>query len=362
MESYYKIQPEHPLYLRASKREAASWGREQVRTLRKKRPRDHPIIKAYLAQLISNDDKETDWVEWFLKNADNYDSALSLGCGSGHFEEELIKAGIFKKIEMVDISEDALNSFKEKAKDLNSKTVITTNQADLNFIELYENKYDCILAHTSLHHIINLEHLLEQVRKALVPKGIFLVHDFIGPSEWQWSYNTLQEINRALDLSRGRYPQLKIHQVKRPDINKVKAFSPFESIRSDEILELLRTGFEPQLEILTDRLLHVILNFGAEMENWKDKDLQKWLSEMVEWEDSLKNGCELPPYTLWGVYYPKPEPIPETTRWSEAELNEKIKISKFSLKAAMADFIDRLPWRDSLVTKWMRMKRKHGWY
>lgn len=46
--------------------------------------------------------------------------------------------------------------------------------ADLNSVTLPENEYDAVVVWDSLHHVANLEGLLEQVRTALKPGGAFI--------------------------------------------------------------------------------------------------------------------------------------------------------------------------------------------
>ncbi|MFC2170675.1 class I SAM-dependent methyltransferase [Calditrichota bacterium] len=362
MSSRFVIDPHHPIYLRAAAREAQTWGRPSVQVSRSRRPRDHPLVSRYLAKLVSGTESYEHWLDWFLDHAAPFNTALSLGAGSGIIEERLLRAGVFKSLEVVDLSGTAVESFQARLKGTGIDTVVTSRIADLNFISLPAKRYDFILAHTCLHHILNLEHLLEEVRKALLPDGLFLIYDFIGPSGWQWSYDTLAEVNKALDLSRARHPELIIHKVARPDQKKVKAFSPFESVRSDEILNLIRTGFEPRVEVLTDRLLYTILHYGVEMDDWENPILNKWLQEMIDWEDSLKNGGELAPYTLWGAYYPTQRRLHFPERLTEEEIQNLIGVKRFNPRGMALNILDKLPFREKVILSWMRYKRKHRKY
>jgi len=69
---------------------------------------------------------------------------------------------------------------------------------DLNFIKLPENEYDIVYCHGVLHHIINLEYLLEQLYKTLKPHGVLVVYEFVGESKWQWSEKRLQVIRKKI--------------------------------------------------------------------------------------------------------------------------------------------------------------------
>ncbi len=363
MDSKFCINPDHPRYVKALKREASSWGLSIVEGLRKRRPRDHPIPKKYLARLIANDDTTTDWIRWFAENAGPFESALSLGSGSGQLEGALLKAGTLKRLEVIDISGDAVESFQTRANKDGYGHLISSRIGDLNFIEFPEKAYDLVIAHTSLHHVINLEHLLEQVRRSLkTENGFFLVHDYIGPNVWQWSWDTVEEVNKALELSRGRHPSLPIQDIKRPDPKRVVQFSPFESVRSEEILELLHAGFEPDLEIVTDRLLFIILQYGIQMPDWNNPELVKFLNEMIEWEDTLKEGSELAPYTVWGMYKPGKTPIPQGERWTEDEIKRRIGIRWWNPRGWVLRLFDKSNLGHRLAHAWLKFKRRKKLY
>ena len=165
MNPYFLISPEDRLYKRAAYREAASWGRESAAELRKHRPRNHPLVRGYFSRLITEDEDETDWIWWFVRNSKPYEHALSLGSGIGLLEERMLRGGVFKNLDVVDFSAQAVRVFQERLSKRGVETPVNARIGDLNFIELPPGTYDFILAATSLHHVINLEHLLEQVRR-----------------------------------------------------------------------------------------------------------------------------------------------------------------------------------------------------
>ncbi|MBZ0264747.1 class I SAM-dependent methyltransferase [bacterium] len=362
MSEKYVIPYGHKIYKKAAQREARAWGRSITVDRRVKRPRNHPLVVEYLSRKISGDENENDWLWWFTRDMETIDNALSLGSGIGMVEERLIRSGKIKKLDIVDLSSGAVEKFRGRLKEQGLEIPVSAQIGDLNFIELPENSYDFILANTILHHIINLEHLLEQVRRALKPGGKFLVFDFIGVNVWQWEPVTLEEVELALNLSRKRFPGLTFFPVKKPDPQKVRNFSPFESVRSAEIVEIIHQGFTPVHEVFTDRLLHVILNYGIEFGEWDNEELQKWISEMTLWEDKLSNGSEIPPNTLWGLYQTAPTEIKSPTMWDDKEIRERIAVNLIDPRGLVLDLIDKLPFRGPLVRLWMRLKRTFGWY
>lgn len=356
------IRPDDRFYKRATRREASTWGRNISLEQRARKPRNHPIVQQFYSRIISGEEDETDWIWWFTRSNRKFDHALSLGSGFGVTEERMLRAGLFSRLDVVDLSRDAINHFQHRIRSQGIDADIRPKVGDLNFIHLPEKRYDFVLAHTSLHHIINLEHLLEQVRRSLRPGGIFLVYDFIGASGWQWSPLTLKEVNLAVDLSIPRYPKLTFHHVKKPDRKRVIQHSPFESVRSAEIVELLHAGFKPLREVFTDRLLHVLLHYGVELNPWDDPVLNSWLKEMTEWEEGLHSGSEVPPCTLWAIYQAGDKPIPKPEPWSKKEIIERIGVKFWNPRGIALSLLDSVPCHDRIIQYWMRLKRRRQWY
>ena len=206
------------LYHRALKREMNVWRSNNVEA-------DLDSVQ-FLTTNISYSGKNItlsrnrDWIE-FISSLGSFEKGLILGGGNAKFETYLLKKGTVKTFENLDIV------FKK------NETERGANQfADLNFVTLEENTYDIIIAKSILHHIINLEHLLTQVNKALKKDGIFVMLEYIGESKQQWSNNKIRFINGLLknfdlEISKGVYD------------NTV----PFESIRSEEIPGIINQIF-----------------------------------------------------------------------------------------------------------------------
>jgi SAM-dependent methyltransferase len=118
---------------------------------------------------------------------------LDLGCGAGWLSLELARRGAH--VTGVDISPTNLAIARYMA-ETNSRNFpylyqgflglpckleefgsVEYQYADLNHVELPAAEYDAIVVWDSLHHVANLDRLLEQVRGALKPGGVFLGMD-----------------------------------------------------------------------------------------------------------------------------------------------------------------------------------------
>ncbi|MBW7957113.1 MAG: class I SAM-dependent methyltransferase [Deltaproteobacteria bacterium] len=104
---------------------------------------------------------------------------LSLGCGHGGHELGLarrLRTGYH--ITALDLNENILKTARETA--AREKLNIKFECADLNYISLPEGGFDFVFSQASLHHIMNLEHLFEQINRALTDDGEFYIADIIG--------------------------------------------------------------------------------------------------------------------------------------------------------------------------------------
>src|SRR3989338_3314923 len=108
--------------------------------------------------------------KYLLDNGIECETGLSLACGEGRAEREFIKKGLCKRFDAIDISEKAVQRAKDQARE--QRLPINYSCVDLNFCQLEKNRDDLGRAQTCLHHIVELEHLAEQIFKSLKPNGL----------------------------------------------------------------------------------------------------------------------------------------------------------------------------------------------
>ena len=173
-----------------------------------------------------------------------FQRGLTLGCGAGRLERSLLKAGICESFHGIDVAADAVKSAQETA--AREGLPLSYEIGDLNFIRLPARAYDLVVAQTSLHHVLHLEHVAEQVHQTLRPGGYLWVHDFIGETQGQYDERRLHLVNQVLKFLPEKFRQNKVSgrlvaQVKRPKPGNL--MSPFECIRSAEIVPVFERWF-----------------------------------------------------------------------------------------------------------------------
>lgn len=205
-----------------------------------------------------------------------FEHGLTLGCGAGRCERELVQNGICQSFHGIDISENAIATAREIAKEQNLP--LTYEVADLNFVKLPEKTFDLVVAQTCLHHILFLERVAEQVWRSLRSSGYLWIHDFIGETQGQYDSKRLTIMNQLLAVLPEKFRKNKITgrlvtEIKRPDPGHLG--SPFESIRSSEIVPVFQHWFriEWKLEFSAFQLVAPPGTRAAYLENEDTKAL-----------------------------------------------------------------------------------------
>jgi len=188
-----------------------------------------------------------------------------------------MQGGVCRSFYGIDISEKAIAAARQIAKEQNLP--LTYDVADLNFLELPDKTFDLVVAQTSLHHVLFLEHVAEQVWRSLKSDGYLWIHDFIGETQGQYDPKRLSIMNRILAILPEKFRKNKIHnqlttQIKRPEPGHLS--SPFESIRSGEIIPVFQRWFTIEWNLEFNALLHLVAPPGtraAYLENDDTKTL-----------------------------------------------------------------------------------------
>jgi SAM-dependent methyltransferase len=114
---------------------------------------------------------------------------------------------------------------------------------DLNEATLPRSTYDAIFILSAAHHVFELEHLFAHCHAALKPGGLLILDEYIGPSRFQTSAETVALINDLLaTLPRRLRRNLLARNGSTIDsygpasINYYERTDPSEAVRSSEIM------------------------------------------------------------------------------------------------------------------------------
>ena len=200
---------------------------------------------------------------------------LDLACGCGWLSLELARLG--KEAVGVDVSESSIavaryffehrdldtdeflpDFYGQKLVPLSTPGSARYETQDLNSLALPERSFSAAVAWEALHHIHNLEGVVEQVQHALKPDGVFIVHETInepvsgqklvqlmtaGPilrfvAAWHARHK-----RREPELSQQAFVEELKRSFKAPDVGPPVLWSPFERVSGTNMLDLFQKYF-----------------------------------------------------------------------------------------------------------------------
>jgi len=216
-----------------------------------------------------------------------FERGLTLGCGAGRLERALLKSGICQSFHGVDISEQAIADARKIAAQENLS--VSYEAADLNFIQLPPRSFDLVVAQTSLHHVLFLEHVAAETYKTLQDGGYLWIHDFIGETQGQYDERRLAIINELLSIlpekfRLNRISGRKVTEVVVPTPGRLG--SPFEKIRSEEIIPIFERWFTIEWKREFGAFLHLVAPPGTRAA-YVENDDTKALFEVLILLDAL---------------------------------------------------------------------------
>jgi 2-polyprenyl-3-methyl-5-hydroxy-6-metoxy-1,4-benzoquinol methylase len=229
---------------------------------------DSPLVQRMYVQPRTCGTPEGNWLISLVErlNIPRDGRWLSIACGSGGLERFALEQGLCASIEGVDIAPQAIELAQRIAQEQGLDHA-HFRVLDLETSRLPPDHYDVILCGMGLHHVRRLEFFYEEAMQTLRPGGWLLLNEFVGPSQWQWTDAQLDAVNTLLAALPERYRTHAISgetktRVERPTIAHMNAVDASESIRSAELLPLLREHFElVEQRDYGGAVLHLLLEF-----------------------------------------------------------------------------------------------------
>jgi len=279
-----------------------------------------PTIGANVNRRASGD-PAIDWLDHsaiFLSEQPRPIKALSVGCGFGIIERILRQRDICQLIHGLDVAEGAIQGAIQQA-EAEGLQGLTYEVADLNTAKLPEEHYDVVYAHASLHHVFQLEHLFEQIKKTLKPGGFFITYEYVGPSQMQFPQHHLQLADFFLKSIPERYRRTRRREgfkqeAPRFSLERMNSSDPSEGIRASEIVPLVASRFEIRyLRYLAGTLLLLIFNEIAGNFREDDAEIMPLVNALISLDNFMVDNAILPSYHVYMVCQKTDNPLPMQT-------------------------------------------------
>jgi hypothetical protein len=159
----------------------------------------------------------------------------------------------------------------------------------------------------SLHHVRDLEAMLDRVRRTLSVDGALIVNEYIGPCYNIYGADRMDIINHVLSSLAPEFKLAPDVQRNNPTIEAVLAADPSESTRSALIPSFLDYYFKAQvIRNFGGALLHPLfdhLNSARLADGSPESDTIVRL--LIETENLLTNAGALPHDFRFGLYQPR---------------------------------------------------------
>jgi SAM-dependent methyltransferase len=196
-------------------------------------------LREYANTLIGGDIPlwPMDWFQRWLRGR-TFGRALTIGCGTGGLERDLVRRDLVESIDAFDGSVGSLAMAAKMAADEGLQSRIHYFAADFNAPALPKGVYDLVLFQESAHHVLRLEKLFHAVLGALKPDGLVYMDEYVGPSRFEWSEAMMEPYRRiyeTVDPALRAWPKIDA---------PVMIDDPSEAVRSSEIERQLGVGFE----------------------------------------------------------------------------------------------------------------------
>ncbi len=244
--------------------------------------------------------------DFFLKSLEQVAGetilALSVGAGNCDLEVELASKVPRVRMDCLDLNQTMLDRGREQAGKLGVEDRVRFLAGDFNHIKL-EQVYDVVIFNQSLHHVTELETLLDEVQQKLKPGGKILVSDMIGRNghvRWPVALHWIWQFWRELPPS-YRYNQM-YRCYEEFYVDRDCSGIGFEGIRAEDILpELLKRfefefffGFGNVIDPFIDRV------FGPNFDAGKEWD-RNFIDRVHAKDQELIDGGEIPPTKMLAV-------------------------------------------------------------
>jgi ubiquinone/menaquinone biosynthesis C-methylase UbiE len=234
---------------------------------------------------------------------------LSVGSGTGEQEigiaRSLEQSGTPYEITCLDLNSDLIARGRDRANADGLHMIFKVE--DVDYVRLGDKEFDVILCFSSLHRLVNLEHVFHEMKRSLKASGELVVVDIIvrnGFLMWDETYQIVQDIWKLLpeQFKMNFTAGAKLHfDLEYPHFNQ--GLESMEYVRSEDIVPLLDQYFARKLYVpyfsIARRLCGTMYGPCYDL----SRDLDKSIVTMIWQLDVYFLECgKLAPETFLGIY------------------------------------------------------------
>lgn len=237
---------------------------------------------------------------------------VSFGAGNGDLEltmaARLAQRGIDNlELVLLELNPAMLERAMSHAERLGLADRVETLAVDLNTWEATQEA-DVYLACHSLHHVVALEHLFDEVSGSLADGGILLVNDMVGRNghrRWPEALAIMQALWPAMAPRRRHNNSVGGVDAAYPDIDC--STQGFEGVRAQDVLPLLLERFHPELYVTFGNVVDPFIDrvYGANFDPGDERD-RGFIEAVAALDDAAIDAGLITPTHLLGTFRSEP--------------------------------------------------------
>lgn len=271
----------------------------------------HPSVCRRFHRKSAGGQENIQWVDYcvnrYLRQPSGkpVERILNIGCGDGELDRHLARLEAAELIDAIDIAPRRIEIARTKAEDAGFADRISYVVADAESSGFPHTDYDAIVFDSSLHHIKNLEGVLEKCARSLNSNGVLIANEYIGPNRYRFNQREREAMRAIFQLIPEKY-RASLMEFDRgeirtemgfPDPLEVERVDPSEAIRSEDIEATIRRYFKiTEFNIQGGTLLQFILHGIVGNFNESIPEDQQLLDMLFTIEDALVDAGDLSPH------------------------------------------------------------------
>jgi SAM-dependent methyltransferase len=217
-----------------------------------------PRVRQHVSRIISGREGEALIDLAKRRSGRVLETGVSVGCGTGTKEMALIEGGLVKSFILFELSQERIKKGIALAERRGLGDCVRF-RSDGAFEVIPDRSVDIVYWSGALHHMLDVEAAVSWSRRILMPGGMFLVDDFVGPTRFRWGKEEMDLATRVRRLLPDRYLKSPYHpqdsgvllprRIRRPNLLAMRLTDPSEAAQSGQILESILRHF-PNAEII----------------------------------------------------------------------------------------------------------------
>jgi ubiquinone/menaquinone biosynthesis C-methylase UbiE len=197
-----------------------------------------------------------------------FSSGVSVGCGNGQKEINLVRQGLVSSFKLYEVSEVRIEQGKRLATKFGVEKNVTFIQGDALKIITEPESFDFVHWNNSLHHMLDVDAAIKWSHQVLQKGGMFYMDDYVGPNRMQWSDKMLEVASQVRSNLPEKYlvnpknpGQLLSKTLTRNSVERMIEIDPSEAADSESILDSLKKYFpNAQITLTGGVVYHLALS------------------------------------------------------------------------------------------------------